>query len=70
VMVVANMIGSTSGLGYLVITAQQSFDVKASWAGIFMIGLIGLLANALFMACQYRVLAWHRGWRAAGGTQE
>jgi ABC-type nitrate/sulfonate/bicarbonate transport system permease component len=70
VMVVANMIGSTSGIGYLVITAQQSFDVKASWAGIVMIGLIGLLANALFVVIQHRVLAWHRGWRAAGGSPE
>jgi ABC-type nitrate/sulfonate/bicarbonate transport system permease component len=70
VMVIANMIGSTSGIGYLVITAQQSFDVKASWAGIVMIGLIGLVANALLVALQHRALTWHRGWRAAGGTQE
>ena len=40
-MIVANMVGSSAGLGYFVISAQQSFDVMETWAGMVMIGLVG-----------------------------
>jgi sulfonate transport system permease protein len=64
-MVIANIFGATSGLGYFVIQAQQSFDVRGTWAGLLMIGLIGVLANGLFLIVQHRLLAWHRGWRGS-----
>ena len=64
-MVIANIFGATSGLGYFVIQAQQSFDVLGTWAGLLMIGLIGVLANGLYLIVQHRLLAWHRGWRAS-----
>jgi ABC-type nitrate/sulfonate/bicarbonate transport system permease component len=34
------------------------------WAAIVLIGLLGYLANALFLLVERRALAWHRGWRA------
>src|SRR3989304_1649170 len=30
-----------------------------------LIGVLGYLLNVLFMLAERRVLAWHRGWRAA-----
>jgi ABC-type nitrate/sulfonate/bicarbonate transport system permease component len=62
-MLIANMFGSSGGLGYFVILAQQSFDILATWAGLLMIGLVGVVLSGLFALLQHRALAWHRGWR-------
>ena len=62
-MIVANLFGASNGLGNFVFLAQQSFDVLSTWAGLLMIGLIGLVLNGLYLLLQYRALAWHRGWR-------
>ena len=35
------------------------------WAGILMLGIVGFALNALFVAGERRVLAWHRGIRAS-----
>lgn len=64
-MLIANMFGSTGGLGYFVILAQQSFDILGTWAGLMMIGLVGVLFTGLFVLFERRALAWHRGWRDA-----
>lgn len=64
-MIISNMFGSANGLGYFIIDAQQSFNVARMWAGILMIGLVGALASTSLVAIEYRVLAWHRGWRAS-----
>lgn len=64
-MLIANMFGSTGGLGYFVILAQQSFDILATWAGLIMIGLVGVVFTGLFVLFERRALAWHRGWRGA-----
>jgi sulfonate transport system permease protein len=64
-MIIANMFGSVRGLGYFIVNAQQSFDVRATWAGLLMIGLIGCSVSGLYALFQYRALAWHRGWRTA-----
>ena len=68
VMVVANMFVSTEGIGYRVVEAQVNFDPKGSWAGIFMIALIGLVITVIYNTIHNRLLAWHRGWRGTAGT--
>jgi ABC-type nitrate/sulfonate/bicarbonate transport system permease component len=69
VMLIANMFGSTSGLGYFVVRAQARFDVVGMWAGLLMIGLLGLLVHLIYELVEHRVLRWHRGWRStAKGT--
>lgn len=67
-MIIANMIGAGSGLGFFVINAQQTFHVTDMWAGILLIGLIGALASLLLVLVERRVLGWHRGWRAAANA--
>jgi sulfonate transport system permease protein len=64
-MVIANMLASSSGLGYVIIDAKTRFDLAAMWAGLLMIGVLGTLANAAFLLLQRRLLGWHRGWRGA-----
>jgi len=63
-VIVANMLGSTSGLGYMVITAQQSFNILETWVALLMIGLVGCALTALVVIVERRVLGWHRQWRA------
>jgi ABC-type nitrate/sulfonate/bicarbonate transport system permease component len=64
--VIANMYASNAGLGFFVIDAQSRFDVRDTWSGVLMIGLVGLVANLAFLSVQRRALAWHSGWRSAG----
>lgn len=64
-MVIAGMLGSAHGVGAYIILAQQSFNVLNTWAGLIMIGLLGVVVNGLFLLVQRRVLAWHVGWRSA-----
>ncbi|HEY4458769.1 MAG TPA: ABC transporter permease [Pseudonocardiaceae bacterium] len=60
-MVIAEMVGGTSGLGYQVLTNQSVFDYPDMWAGIVLLGALGYLLNRLLGAVEDRVLAWHRG---------
>jgi ABC-type nitrate/sulfonate/bicarbonate transport system permease component len=35
------------------------------WAAILLIGVLGYVLNLVFLLVERRLLAWHRGWRAA-----
>lgn len=65
IMVVAEYFSSTSGVGYVLLISKNTFDFAPMWAAIVLIGVLGYLLNVLFMLAERRVLAWHRGWRAA-----
>lgn len=65
VMVVAEMLASTNGLGHFVLLSQQTFAIPQMWAGILMLGILGYVSNVIFVMAERRVLRWHRGWRAA-----
>lgn len=62
-MVISEMVGSTNGIGYQMIDAMRSFDYTAMWAGIVLLGILGYLLNAVFLAAEHRILFWHRGAR-------
>lgn len=64
-MVIANMIGAVRGIGYFIITAQQSFDILGTWAGLIMIGLIGAVVSGLYGLLRFATLRWHRDWKKA-----
>src|SRR5207248_4457568 len=64
-MVLSEYFASTSGIGYVLLNAKNTFQLGPMWAAILLIGLLGYLLNALVLLEERRVLAWHRGWRAA-----
>jgi ABC-type nitrate/sulfonate/bicarbonate transport system permease component len=64
-MVLAEYFSSTSGVGYVLLISKNTFQLAPMWAAILLIGLLGYLLNLLFLLAERRVLAWHRGWRAA-----
>ncbi|MCD2114866.1 ABC transporter permease [Rhodococcus rhodochrous] len=63
-MLVTNMVGSSAGLGYFVISAQQSFNLKETWAGLLLIGIVGCGTTFVVAVAERLVLRWHRLWRA------
>ena len=60
-MVLSELFGSTAGIGSELIGAQRSFELPRMWAAIVMLGILGLLFNAVFMLLERRLLAWHTG---------
>lgn len=65
-MVFAELAGSSSGIGYEMNNAESSFDMTWVWATLVLIAILGNLLNALELAAEHRVLAWHSGARQHG----
>lgn len=65
IMVVAEYFSSTSGVGYVLLNSKNTFQLGPMWAAIVLIGLLGYLINLAYLLAERRMLAWHRGWRAA-----
>ena len=62
-MVVSELVASTSGIGYRIQNAQIMFLLTDMWCGIVLLGLIGVTLNWLFVKIEDRALGWHRGAR-------
>ena len=67
-MVVSELVASTSGIGYRIQNAQIMFLLTDMWCGIILLALIGYTLNLLFLKFERRVLAWHRGARGRTAT--
>jgi ABC-type nitrate/sulfonate/bicarbonate transport system permease component len=63
-MVVSELVASTSGIGFFILNAQQSFAFVDMWTGIIVLAVIGSVLNLLFVVVENRVLFWHYGARA------
>lgn len=62
-MVISEMVASTNGLGFQVLSAQRSFDVPGTYAGVIVIGVVGLVVNLGFLLAEGWIMRWHRGAR-------
>jgi ABC-type nitrate/sulfonate/bicarbonate transport system permease component len=62
-MIISEMVGSTNGLGFRVLDAQRSFDSASTYGGVIVIGIVGLIVNAGFLAAEARIMRWYRGSR-------
>lgn len=67
VMVVAEILGGSSGIGYFIANAQQSFRISDSYGGVLVLCGLGWLFDTLFLRLERRVLAWQHG--QMGGDQ-
>jgi ABC-type nitrate/sulfonate/bicarbonate transport system permease component len=63
-MIISEFVGATDGIGLEMLTAQQNTDIPQMWAIILLLGLLGIVLNALLGLAEHRVLAWQRGARA------
>jgi ABC-type nitrate/sulfonate/bicarbonate transport system permease component len=58
-MVVSELVASTSGIGFFILQSQQQFEIADMWAGIIALGLLGCILNGLFGIVERRVLRWY-----------
>jgi ABC-type nitrate/sulfonate/bicarbonate transport system permease component len=57
-MVVSEMVGDTTGIGYQLIFAKSQFDFLTMWAWIVLLGIIGYGLNLALLAVERRALRW------------
>ncbi|WP_210055891.1 ABC transporter permease [Neorhizobium petrolearium] len=57
-VIVAELIGASSGIGYMIINSQALMATGQIIFGIIVIGLIGLVSDFLFKAVNRRLYAW------------
>lgn len=67
VMVVSEILGGGSGIGYFISNAQQSFAITDSYAGVVILCLLGWAFDTVFLLIERRLLAWQHG--TVGGEQ-
>lgn len=59
-MIVSEAEGSTDGVGRELSIAQANLDIPTMWSVIVLLGLLGILLNAVLIVAEHRVLAWQR----------
>lgn len=57
-LVVAELVAANSGLGYAILRAQRFLQTDTIFAGIIVIGLIGLVTDQLFRLAHRRAFPW------------
>ncbi|RYF00647.1 MAG: ABC transporter permease [Comamonadaceae bacterium] len=57
-VIVAELIGSSSGIGHMITDSQALLNTGQIIFGIIVIGLIGLVSDALFKLVNRRLFAW------------
>ncbi len=58
-LVVAELVAANSGLGFAILKAQRFLHTDKIFAGILMIGLIGLITDQLFRWLHRTAFRWH-----------
>ena len=57
-VIVAELIGASSGIGYMIINAQALMATGQMIFGIIVIGVIGLITDLIFRRLNLRIFAW------------
>jgi NitT/TauT family transport system permease protein len=60
-LVVAELVAANSGLGFAILKAQRFLQTDKIFAGILLIGLIGLVIDQVFRLVHRRVFPWLQG---------
>lgn len=58
-LVVAELVAANSGLGFSILKAQRFLQTDKIFAGILLIGLVGLLTDQAFRWLHRRCFRWH-----------
>jgi len=62
-MVVSELVASTNGIGYRILTSQIMLLLTEMWSAILLLAALGLTLNAMLERIERSVLRWHRGAR-------
>jgi ABC-type nitrate/sulfonate/bicarbonate transport system permease component len=60
-MVVSELYAATNGLGYYIVITQRLFQFPQLWSAIFLVAILGIVANGLLALVERTALRWHRG---------
>ncbi len=63
--VTSEMIGTTAGIGSVILNAQYTYEVDLMWSGILLLGLIGWVLSALFSGAERLLGRWTISQQAA-----
>jgi NitT/TauT family transport system permease protein len=58
--IVMEFIGSTRGMGFVIQDSSNTFDLPLTFAVVILLGIIGVLGNALVRALRHRLLFWEQ----------
>ena len=57
-VVIAEMLAGTGGVGYLIIDMQRSFQVAKMYAWILILAVLGFVLNYLFLKFERKTIPW------------
>jgi NitT/TauT family transport system permease protein len=57
-LVISEMVGASSGLGYLIVNAQYLMSVHLLYVGVIVLALLGIASNWGLVALERRLTAW------------
>ena len=57
-LVVSEMVGASSGLGYLIVNAQYLMSIHLLYVGVIVLALLGIASNFGLVALERRLTAW------------
>ena len=58
-VIVAEMVGASSGIGFKILQAQRTVDVGKIFVGILILGLIGLMIDNLLLFLNKKLYPWN-----------
>jgi len=58
ILIAAEMIGASAGLGYLILSAEYSFNIRNMYVGIIALALFGITVNYLLLHLEARATRW------------
>ncbi len=59
VLVAAELVGASSGLGYLISYSHLVFRVDIMFVGLIMLGILGFITDRLFLFATARLFPWY-----------
>ncbi len=59
--VLAELIASTDGLGYMIVRASRQFDIATVFAGVVVIAVLVMTVNVMIRALEDRLFPWASG---------
>lgn len=57
-MVISELFAATDGLGFRILQSSRQFRYVELWAGIVVLGVVGMVLNGLLILVERRVLRW------------
>lgn len=58
--IVGEFVGTTAGIGYILLNFNQSFDIAGVFACLIVLSLIGVGLHMLLRIIQRRIVFWHQ----------